>query len=69
MQPLKDSELIVKLKRDYPKENPEDLTCVYGDDDAIVYKNKYTLVSYLFDSKINAWLREDTEYWRGIALT
>lgn len=69
MQPLTDSELIAKFKRDFPKENPDELTCVYENDDIIVYKNKFTLVSYLFDSKTNAWLRENTEYWRGIALT
>lgn len=69
MQPMKDPELVAKFKRDYPKENPDELTCVYGDDEVVVYKNKFTLVSYLFDFKIDAWLREDTEYWRGIALT
>jgi hypothetical protein len=69
MQPLTDPELIAKFKITFPKENPDELTCLYEDDELFVYKNIFTSFTYLFDSKIDAWLREETEFWRGIALT
>jgi len=69
MEPLVDPELIVKLNRDFPGVMAENLACVYRDNDYICYKDMQTKITYLFDKNANAWLKEDTEYWRGIPIS
>ncbi len=69
MQPLSDPELIAKLKRDFPSVVHDAFTCVYEDDNLLCYKDIQTNVNYMFDRSIDAWLKEDTEYWRGIPIS
>ncbi len=69
MDPLVDPELIEKLKRDFPSVLPTNLTCVYADDELMCYKDVQTAITYLFDKSIDAWLKEETEYWRGIPIS
>ncbi len=69
MEPLVDPELIAKLKRDFPCVIVDKLTCVYRDNQYICYKNIMDSIKYLFDKNDDVWLKEDTEYWRGIPLT
>jgi hypothetical protein len=69
MQPLTDPELIAKFQRDFPCVIVENLTCVYNDNDYICYKDIQTTIKYLFDKKIDLWIKEDTEYWRGISIS
>jgi hypothetical protein len=69
MDPLVDPDLIAKLKHDFPCVMAENLTCVYKDNEYICYKDVQTGIKYLFDKADDAWLKEDTEYWRGVPIS
>jgi hypothetical protein len=69
MQPLVDPDLIEKLARDFPSVLSTNLKCVYEDNDYVCYKDVQTSITYLFDKNEDVWLKEDTEYWRGVPIS
>ncbi len=69
MQPLTDPELIKEFKNTFPSAKITDLTKLFDNDEFLCYKDIQTSINYLYDIKLQLWIKESTEFWRTVPLT
>lgn len=69
MQPLTNPELIKEFTSTFPTSNPANLTKLFDNDEFLCYKDIQTNINYLYDIKLQLWIKESTEFWRTVPLT
>jgi hypothetical protein len=57
-----------EFKEQFPDVNFEYVRCVFKNENYICYKDISTDKKYLYDIVLKLWIKESTEYWRGIPI-